>query len=531
MGKIKVIVGAILCVFVYMTGMAQAADPLSTLMQHIIEQDKVKPVEDKGQTAPAPENIQLHPEAQGQYRERTSGTDAVSQPAKDIAAREKMPTVSVVAYDKRLGDVLLELGNNTNHTVIFGEQTDPNQPVVVNMRDIPLDRALDAITAQVNYGYEIKDNIIYIQKAVMRTFSIPDVAINIPTMSSELGGDMLGGASSSSGNSGFYGGAGGDSGTGSQNLRASVTLKKSDDKVDGRKIFEENIRKLLSKSGEYLIDWLSATLMVYDSPRNIKFIGQYVKTLRTESDKLLLVEATITQVSTKSDFRFGIDWNVLAERLGGEKLTRGDGQKLTIASTVTDIASPTLTITRTATDITAVLKALEEQGDVKILSTPYIYARNLQPVAIFSGKSVPYIGNIQTTVTGTAGTAQTNFTISRAQDGVMLSLKAHIRDDQKIDVQLTPIQSNIEEFATFTIDQNTFTNPVSSVQQTLQSITLKDGETVIIGGIRKERKEKSSKGVPILSKVPFLCGLFKSTSDSNDNSELVIALKVRRVTL
>ncbi len=195
---------------------------------------------------------------------------------------------------------------------------------------------------------------------------------------------------------------------------------------------------------------------------------------------------------------------------------------------MTDVTSPTLTITRTAADISGVLKALSDQGKVEVLSKPYIFARNLQPVAIFSGKSIPYIGSIQTTVSGTVGTSQTNYSISRAQDGMMLAVRCHIRDDGRIDVQIAPILASVDSYVTFNVGGNTFTNPVSSVQQTLQSVTLKDGETIVIGGIKRQHKEYASNEVPLLSKIPLLGYLFKSHDDTLSNSEIVIALKVEK---
>ncbi len=438
------------------------------------------------------------------------------------------PLVSLTSYGRRLGDILLEMGSGTGYTVIFGAQVDPNLPVVVDVRGIPLSQALDAITGYVNYGYEIKDKTITVQKLIVRNFSIPDVSITSPNMTAEMGGDMVGGSNSGSSTGGGtgYGSSGAD--TGSQNLKANVTLKKAGDTVDGRKMFEENIKKLLSADGHYVVDWLAASLMVVDSPRNIVLISQYINGLKESSDRLLVVEATISEVTTNEDLQFGIDWNVLINKIGGTRISKPGGDQLTVATAVTNVISPTLTVTRTASDISGVLKALQDQGKVEVLSKPYIFARNLQPVAIFSGKSIPYIGSIQTTVSGTVGTSQTNYSIARAQDGIMLAVRCHIRDDGRIDVQIAPILATIDSYVTFNVGGNTFTNPVSSVQQTLQSVTLKDGETIVIGGIRRQQREFSTSGVPLLSKIPLLGNLFKSDNDTRSNSEIVIALKVKR---
>jgi len=444
------------------------------------------------------------------------------QPKKETTEPNKKsinyPLVSITSYGRKIGDIVLELSSQTGYNIVFGPETDPNLAVVINVNNIPLDKAIDAITKYLNYGYEIEDNTITISKMISKTFTIPEVAINIPQTSAELGGDMLGGSSSSSSS----GSSGGATDTGSQNLRASVSIKKADDKLSGREIFENNIKKFLSPDGHYIIDWLSATLFVYDSPRNVKFIENYLKNLRKESDKQLIVESTISVVTLKNNTQLGIDWNIVINRLGGEVLTIS-------TNSANNVTNPAITIARTSYEISTVLKALQEQGDVKVISSPYVYARNLQPVAIYSGKSVPYISSIQRTVTGQTNESTTSYSVSKAQDGAMLSIKAHIRDDGKIDLQIVPILASIDGFVNFNIDNNNFSNPISSIQQTLQSITVKDGDTIIIGGIKRDKKSETIQGVPLLSKIPILGALFSYTDKESENAEVVIAIKVKKV--
>lgn len=445
------------------------------------------------------------------------------------------PRISLTAFNKRLGDALIEIGSKVGYTVIFGPQVDPNAMVIANFKDTPLSSAVSAITSFVNSSYEIDHakKTITVLRTITRTFSIPAVAISVPIMTAEMGGDMVGGGGgggAAGGGMGMGMGGGGGAAVGAQSLKASVALKKTDVEIDSRRLFEDNIRKLLSPDGHYVLDWLSAILMVTDAAPNIKLIEEYINNIREATEKQLVVYATITQVSTTKDFRYGIDWNVLAKRLSGEVLTDARrGKELRLETAVTDIAAPTLTITRTAADISAVLRALEEQGDVKVLANPYIFARNLQPVAIFSGKSIPYISSIQRTVTGVVGEATTSFEIARAQDGIMLAVRTYVRDDGDIDVQIMPILSSIDEFVTFNIEGNVFTNPVSSVQQTMQSVTVSDGETVVIGGVKRERAEVAEKSVPLLSNIPLLGALFMSEAETDNRSELVIALKVKKV--
>jgi len=538
----KFIIILLLSVFVFVNNSYSGSISDKLLITIIDEEKEIKKEEIKKEE-PKKEEIKTDTKKENELPQTKDNTSAVAvmeqkqippstQKTAELAKKDSnYPLVSISSFGRRLGDVAMDLSSQTGYNIVFGPETDPNVNVVINVNNVSLDKAIDIITQYLNYGYEIEGNMITISKMVSKTFTIPEVAINIPQTTAELGGDMLGGSSgSSTGATGAFGTSATSTDT-SQNLKASVTIKKADDKLDGREIFENNIKKFLSSDGHYIIDWLSATLFVYDSPRNIKLIENYLKNLRKEADKQLLVESTISIVTLKDGSQLGIDWNVVAKRIGGELLTDASrGRNFSISTNLSgNVANPAITITRTASDVSAVLKALQEQGNVKIISSPYVYARNLQPVAIYSGKSLPYISSIQRTITGNTNESTTSYSIAKAQDGAMLSIKAHIRDDGKIDLQVVPILASIDGFVNFSIDNNNFSNPVSSIQQTLQSITVKDGETIIIGGIKRDKKSETTQGVPILSKIPILGGLFSYTDKESEDAEVVIAIKVKRI--
>ena len=529
----KFIIILLLSVFVFVNNSYSGSISDKLLITIIDEEKEIKKEEIKKEE-PKKEEIKTDTKKENELPQTKDNTSAVAvmeqkqippstQKTAELAKKDSnYPLVSISSFGRRLGDVAMDLSSQTGYNIVFGPETDPNVNVVINVNNVSLDKAIDIITQYLNYGYEIEGNMITISKMVSKTFTIPEVAINIPQTTAELGGDMLGGSSgSSTGATGAFGTSATSTDT-SQNLKASVTIKKADDKLDGREIFENNIKKFLSSDGHYIIDWLSATLFVYDSPRNVKFIENYLKNLRKESDKQLIVESTISVVTLKNNTQLGIDWNIVINRLGGEVLTIS-------TNSANNVTNPAITIARTSYEISTVLKALQEQGDVKVISSPYVYARNLQPVAIYSGKSVPYISSIQRTVTGQTNESTTSYSVSKAQDGAMLSIKAHIRDDGKIDLQIVPILASIDGFVNFNIDNNNFSNPISSIQQTLQSITVKDGDTIIIGGIKRDKKSETTQGVPLLSKIPILGALFSYTDKESENAEVVIAIKVKKV--
>lgn len=391
------------------------------------------------------------------------------------AAYPGEPRVSVTTYGRRLGDILLGLGSEYGYTVVPGPGVDFNHMIAIDMRDVPLSQVLDAITTNVNYGYELQGTKITVFKHITKSIHLPEAAVNMPVMTTDMGGDFLGGSN-----------GGG--------MKSSVTIKHQSYAKDPRQALEENIRKLMTAEGNMVVDWLSSSVMVTDSPRNISIIEKYIANLQASSDKQVKVEALIAQVSTKNGN--GIDWWRLAGRLGSES------SNIRFHSVSSAIASmgDGMNMVRANADIPSVAKALEEQGNMQVLAKPFIYARNMHPVAIWSAKNIPVAGGTRT-----------------ISDGIALPVRCTVRGDGKIDVQIAPVITSIEDVSTL----------ASAVQQTMQSVTVNDGDTIVLGGIQREKFEKVKKASP-LSKIPIIGWIFNTETEEMVPADVVIAIKVKR---
>ncbi len=243
---------------------------------------------------------------------------------------------------------------------------------------------------------------------------------------------------------------------------------------------------------------------------------------------MLYIEAMIVEVTLSDAFKFGIDWSKLAQIEGGRLTASQSG--------ATKITTPFITIEykRDSNHFSTILKALEEQGLTKVLAQPRQLIINNMPASIMSTKSTPYVSSVQQTYsTATTGTTPvtTSFNIERAQEGVSLWVRPHVEEDgETIGLTLIPILSNIESFKEVTIGSNTAENPILTLKQSYQQLRIKSGSTIVIGGVQKESASRTTQGVPILSKIPIFGELFKSHSDSIVKSELVIALRVTKLT-
>jgi type II secretory pathway component GspD/PulD (secretin) len=172
-------------------------------------------------------------------------------------------------------------------------------------------------------------------------------------------------------------------------------------------------------------------------------------------------------------------------------------------------------------DFDVILKYLATVGKTKILSNPKLAVVNNQEAKIHVGSKEAY-------VTSTTTTGQTTNTVAEqvtfVDIGILLSVVPVINDDNFINLKVKAEISEVIDTLT-TPTGNKIPIIDSSLAET--TVLVKDGSTVIIGGLRKEQKVSSSTQMPFFGSIPILGRLFSSKSDSTENTELMIVLTPR----
>ncbi|MCG2713192.1 MAG: secretin and TonB N-terminal domain-containing protein [Candidatus Omnitrophica bacterium] len=169
-------------------------------------------------------------------------------------------------------------------------------------------------------------------------------------------------------------------------------------------------------------------------------------------------------------------------------------------------------------DFNVLMNYLKTENEAKILSNPKIAVVNNQESRIHVGAREAY-------VTTTTSIGQSTNTISEQVNfidtGLQMDVIPTINDDGFISLKLkTEVSSVINTLVTSSNNRIPIVD--TSVAET--TVLVKDGGTIIIGGLRKEEKIKIEKRVPILSKIPVLGQLFKTKNESNNVTELLIML-------
>jgi len=174
-------------------------------------------------------------------------------------------------------------------------------------------------------------------------------------------------------------------------------------------------------------------------------------------------------------------------------------------------------------DFDVIIKYLQTIGKTNILSNPKLAVVNNQEAKIHVGSKDAY-------VTSTTTTGQTTNTVAEqvtfVDVGVLLSVVPVINDDDFINLK---VKAEISEVIDTLVTPTGNRIPIIDTSLAETTVLVKDGSTVIIGGLRKEQKVSSSSQMPFFGSIPFLGRLFSEKSDSTENTELLIVLTPRLI--
>ncbi len=271
--------------------------------------------------------------------------------------------------------------------------------------------------------------------------------------------------------------------------------------------------------GKMKFDERSNRVVVSDTPRKIEEIKKFVDAF-DQQHKEVLIEAKIIQITLDDTHKMGVNWETVVANYHNLDLT----SNFDILST-TDKRGK-ITVGTIADDrYIATIEALDTVGTTDILSSPRITTVNNKEAKILVGSTEPYVTT--TTTTPATGPTTTAESVNFIEVGVKLFVTPTIHNDDYITMKIRPEVSSVVRSLT-TSNNNSI--PIVETSQAETTVMVKDGATIVIGGLMKESKTKSVKKVPLLGDIPWLGGAFKSTNDSVQKTEIVIFLSPRIVT-
>jgi type II secretory pathway component GspD/PulD (secretin) len=246
------------------------------------------------------------------------------------------------------------------------------------------------------------------------------------------------------------------------------------------------------------------TIVVFDFPERLDEIGKMIKEIDIRPQQIL-IEVTILKAELSEITQFGINWT----KIGG--LTSAS-TPFGLSANLSNSAATAFTATLNNDEITAAITAQEGITDTTVLANPKIMALNKQAGYINIGEERGYTAS---TTQGQTTTTSVDFLIS----GTILKFRPFICDNGYVRMEINP------ELSTGSIQKDVnSTLPIKTVTQVKSNIMVKDGKTIIIGGLFKEDLTNSHSQVPVIGDLPIVGALFRKTTDTNIRSELVILI-------
>lgn len=263
------------------------------------------------------------------------------------------------------------------------------------------------------------------------------------------------------------------------------------------------VRENISKHGKVTVNKSNSIIIVEDTAERMNKIDELLKNLDVVP-RQVLIEARILEVRLGDDTQLGVDWSNVFK--GGDASYTISGANFASRPDTSGSAGLFFEIVTPHFDM--FLNALQKKGDLKTLATPKLLALDNREAEIIIG------GRLGFRVTTTINQVTTE-SIEFIDVGTMLKLTPRISDDGYILLSIRP------EVSEGVINQGLPTKTTTAVTT---RVIIRDGESIFIGGLIRDRKEKTIQRIPILGAVPFIGALFGNTTDSVSRTETVVMI-------
>lgn len=431
---------------------------------------------------------------------------------------------SIAVQDTKLKDVLMILARDSRYNMIVDPAIDDT--VTIDLKKVTMGDALQSILSPLQLEYKIRGNTIEVIRPRMatRVFTLNYITA---TRTGETGLTV------SSGGRGGENASAGDYGT-----------VKSTNKVALWEDLRQGLNTILFGSGEggggkggerLVINEHSGTILVTALPEKLMEIAGFLEAVEGSIQRQVMIQAKIVEVTLSDTFKAGIDWAGIPNLRGSfvGNLATGLAETQPQAASVVQNLSPDtgfFQIGATKGDISLLLDMIATQGKIHVLSSPRISTLNNQKAIIKAGREDTFF-TLQKEINSEGGVLQENFTVEREDYtiGVVLDVTPQISRTGEIIMNIHPSITEFIEEKTFppgAVGADILANaPVLDVREVDTMVRVKDGETIVIAGLMRERTDQTITSVPFLGDLPVLGKLFQRVEKKKENTELVILLQ------
>ena len=278
------------------------------------------------------------------------------------------------------------------------------------------------------------------------------------------------------------------------------------------------VEKMCTPFGSITTDPASNSLIICDTRENVdKMLAQIRNVDRTP--QLVEIEVAIIDVQLDSDTDVGFNWDMLSTDKDNPAFRQNYTTRLGAIppNTATLGSASAYNTTGVGSDVSivvgtvrSVLHLLQTKRKVEILATPRVLVLSGKTGSVETVEEIPYQEQTDTSNGGLLTSTQFK------NVGVKLNVQVQVTDDNSILLMVTPEQNiNTGVFGINNV-------PIIDTRRANSNLILRDGEIVVMGGLRRKEKSKVRDQIPFLGSIPVVGKLFGRDKENVINSELIV---------
>jgi general secretion pathway protein D len=456
--------------------------------------------------------------------------------------------VTINMYDADVGKLLYALSDQLGMNLIVDPQVLAlQQHASLYLRNVTAREVYDHILQAFDLHGETRGGALVVSLMEDRMFHL-DMLNTQTSLDLSTGGDVFGAGNTQ------------DSGGGGDSLRGKLVMDGTVTKAtDPYKQLDGAVKSILAadqggdkeEKARYSLDTMTGSLFVRARPSKVRAIESLIDANKKMLGRQVLVEAQLIDVQLNDNFSFGVDWTVLRNRVAG---IYGDGTLTQAPSTspypaphhhslepssitipqkiIGSAAGRGLGLSYLGDSFQAALSALRSFGNVRVLSNPSVRMRNGTPAYLAVGTNYRYVTKVTNSFSnpgGGATTSSSDVETSSLFSGVVIGVAPFIHDDGDIELLVHPMQTELVPGTLERVDVgngNSVTLPQINFKGITTTLNVKDGDTVLLGGLIDQSVSNNDSGIPGVSDIPAVGKLFDSKTNSHDSRELVMVLRV-----
>ncbi|MDR1285774.1 MAG: pilus (MSHA type) biogenesis protein MshL [Campylobacteraceae bacterium] len=461
-----------------------------------------------------------------------------------------------IGSDVKVSEVLTQLSEKCDFSIIFVDAPAieiANQPLYgTNIKDKSLFETLDILVASNNLNYEYKNNILKVSALDTKSFKIDyitSVRQGTATMSASV-----------------------NSAPRQVSSGGEMSIDRSDNEIVVKEEFDFwntinaevqailNTGKELYIAKEPIINARAGLITITATKDQLSRIEEYFNTLKERLSKQVLIDVTILSVELNDDNRMGVDWSKFQLGFFGEAIAAATGINTGASWSYApntpssnypyypqggsggNMFTPSNSGTFNTGGIVAfgsgvqlsldgVFNFLKDKGKTSVVSNPKVLTLNNQQALITVGDTINYQTRSTTVTSSTTATTSEDITNYSLFVGILLNILPTISEDNNIMLRINPSLSDFkyreDDIRYANTDGTAIPRTIApdTVDKKLSTVVnVKNGDTIILGGLITNNVLQINKGVPILGSIPILGYAFKYAGEEIRTKELVFII-------